>query len=178
MIEAKKSFAIAIDYQSRILTPMFERETLLENSVKLLKGLKILDVPIYMTQQYTKGLGETVDEITDATGTKEYTEKIRFGAYEDLKAILPKAAERPYAIVCGIEAHVCVLQTVLGLKKAGFAPVLIADCISSRKPTDLNMAIERARDEGVIITTCEALLFELLIKAEGETFKAISRLVK
>lgn len=178
MIEVNKSFAIAIDYQSHILPPMFEKEKLIETSVKLLKGLVILDVPIYLTQQYTKGLGDTVEEITDAADTKAYTDKLRFSACPDLINIIPKNSERPWAIVCGIEAHVCVLQTLLDLKDAGYLPALVADCTSSRKAFDRDMAIGRARDAGIIITTYEALLFELLKKAGSDSFKAISRLVK
>lgn len=178
MIILEKSFAVAVDFQSKILPHMFESEKLIDSSAKLLKGLGILNVPIYMTQQYTKGLGMTVDEITQAVGSKNYTEKLRFGAYEDIKSIIPGPDEKPFAIVCGIEAHVCVLQTVFELKEAGYMPYLIADCVSSRREHDRDIAIERFLAFGITVTTYEALLFELLVKAGDERFKAISHLVK
>lgn len=178
MITSEKTIAVAIDYQSHIVPAMYEKEKLLASSVKLLKGLRTLDIPIYLTQQYTKGLGETVDEIREAAGTEKYIEKLRFGAYEDLESVITGPDQTPYVIVCGIEAHVCVLQTVLGLKEAGYSPVLVADCISSRKPFDRDIAIMRARDLGAIISTMEALLFELLKVAGNNKFKEISRLVK
>jgi nicotinamidase-related amidase len=81
-------------------------------------------------------------------------------------------------IITGIESHVCVLQTVIDLQQNGYHPVVVEDCISSRKPNDKKIAIERMRKEGVTITTYEAILFELLRYSGGETFKAISRLVK
>lgn len=178
MITSKNTIAVAVDYQSHILPAMYERKELITSSVKLLKGLKILDVPIYITQQYTKGLGMTVDEITEAAGSKDYTEKLSFSAFRDLAPIIPSSNETPYVIICGIEAHVCVLQTVLELKEAGYVPVLVADCVSSRNALDREIAWMRARDAGAIITTCEAVLFELLSVAGGESFKLISRLIK
>ena len=85
---------------------------------------------------------------------------------------------KKYIIVCGIEAHICVLQTVIDLKAAGFVPVLVADCISSRKESDKAVAIERARQEGAIVTTYESLLFELLKVAGTDTSKQIQRLIR
>ena len=81
-------------------------------------------------------------------------------------------------IIAGIESHVCVLQTVLDLKRNGYHPVVVEDCVSSRNPNDKRIAIERMRQEGAIITTYESLLFELLRYSGTEQFRAISRLVK
>ena len=96
----------------------------------LLRGLKELGVPIYLTQQYTRGLGMTVPEIVEAAGTREYLEKISYSAAEE---VIPKLGGKKSVILCGIESHICVLQTVIDLKSRGFQPVLVTDCISSRK---------------------------------------------
>ena len=80
--------------------------------------------------------------------------------------------------MCGIESHICVLQTVIDLKENGYIPVLVTDCISSRKHRDKEMALERARIEGAVLTTYEALLFELLGKAGTPKAKAIQRLIR
>ena len=154
---------------------MANKEQLIRNSEILLKGLKILDVPMYITQQYTKGLGTSIKEITDAVEDDTYIDKISFTAYD---AVKDKISSKKYVIVCGIEAHICVLQTVIDLKAAGFVPVLVADCISSRKESDKQVAIERARQEGAIITTYESLLFELLKVAGTDTSKQIQRLIR
>ena len=88
-IEREKTAAVCIDYQEKILPAVFESEQLIENSTKLLNGLKTLEIPIYLTQQYTKGLGATVPEICRAAGTKDYLEKLSYSAYPKLREVLP-----------------------------------------------------------------------------------------
>lgn len=174
-IEREHAIVLAVDYQEKLVPVMWEKEKLIENSSILLAGLKELSVPIILTQQYTKGLGGTVREITEAAGKTDYTEKITFGAFESVENVIHA---KKYVLVCGIEAHICVLQTVIDLKEAGYIPVLVTDCISSRKESDLNAAVRRASQEGAIITTCEAILFELLKEAGTQESKKIQRLVK
>lgn len=174
-IEREHAAAIVVDYQEKLVPVMNDKDILLHNSCILLEGLRTLDVPMVITQQYTKGLGMTVREITEATGTAEYIDKISFTAYDCVK---DKISAKKYIIVCGIEAHICVLQTIIDLKEAGFVPVLVADCISSRKESDKQVALERARQEGAIVTTYESLLFELLKVAGTETSKKIQKLIR
>ncbi|MGO5052660.1 isochorismatase family protein [Lachnospiraceae bacterium LCP25S3_G4] len=174
-IECEKAVALVIDYQEKLIPVMEEKQKLIENSSILVAGLKTLEIPICITQQYTKGLGMTIEEITQAAGKKEYIDKIMFSAYEAVKDVV---AGRQFVIICGIEAHICVLQTIVDLKSNGYTPVLVSDCISSRKSNDRKVAIKRAREEGAIITTYESLLFELLKKAGTDTSKKIQRLIK
>lgn len=174
-IEKNTSVAVVIDYQERLVPAMAGHEELVKKASILLEGLKILEVPMIMTQQYTRGLGETVEDIRKAVGHSEYVEKIRFSAYEDIKE---QIEGKKFVIVCGIEAHICVLQTVIDLADAGFIPVLVTDCITSRKEMDYQIALERAKSEGAILTTYEALLFELLQAAGTDTSKQIQRLIK
>ena len=174
-IDANKTIAVAVDYQERLMPVMEGKEELLEHSEILLKGLRTLEIPIILTQQYTRGLGMTVKEITDAAGTEDYQEKISYSAYEELS---PLIEVKTYVVWCGIESHICVLQTVIDLKENGYIPVLVTDCISSRKHRDKEMALERARIEGAVLTTYEALLFELLGKAGTPKAKAIQRLIR
>jgi nicotinamidase-related amidase len=132
-----------------------------------------------LTEQYPKGLGPTTKPVSGLLKNQEIHEKIAFsccGEPEFLKHLL--SLDRPTIIVCGIEAHVCVLQTVLDLMEQGLTPVVVEDCISSRNPEDKRVAVERMRSEGAVISTCESVLFELTKIAGTEEFKAISRLVK
>lgn len=174
-IDVNQSVALVIDYQEKLVPAMADKEQLIHNSCILLEGLQILDVPVVLTQQYTKGLGMTIPEIQTAAGTQEYIDKIAFTAYDSVEA---QTREKKFVIVCGIEAHICVLQTVIDLKEAGFVPVLVTDCISSRKVHDKEMGIQRAIQEGAIVTTYEALLFELLKVAGTETSKKIQKLIR
>ena len=178
ILDAEKTIAVAVDYQERLVPAIRNKEELIENSVRLMTGLKILDIPTYITQQYTKGLGMTVKEITDAIGSTDYVEKISFGAATELIKVIPSPEEKPYVIVCGIESHICVLQTLLGLKEAGYTPVLVTDCAGSRREMDFEIALERAKQEGIVLATYESVLFELLHEAGTDIFRQISRLVK
>jgi len=171
----EEAVALVVDYQEKLVPVMREKELLIYHSQILLQGLKILDVPMIITQQYTKGLGTTVEDITTAIGKEEYVEKISFSAFKQVKE---QIQGKKFVIVCGIEAHICVLQTVIDLAAAGYIPVVVEDCISSRKKYDKKIALERMKQEGAIITTTESLLFELLRVAGTETGKKIQRLIK
>ena len=149
------------------------------NVIKLLEGFEILELPFIVTEQYTKGLGLTISPLRAALGEYEAIEKTAFSCCDDSVFMYAvNKSSKKNVIICGIEAHVCVLQTALDLIQEGFQPVVIEDCISSRKPSDKNTAILRMRQEGVIITSLESILFELTRVSGTETFKAISKLVK
>lgn len=171
--------AVVIDYQERLMPVMQDREGLLERSATLLKGLGVLGIPVIVSEQYVKGLGKTVPEIAEAAGDRPYFEKLEFSCCdnEEIMAAIASAGKKNI-VVCGIETHVCVLQTVIDLIERGYNAVLVTDCVSSRKESDREAAIKRALHEGAVITTCEALLFELTRRAGSDTFKEISRLVK
>lgn len=173
------TMALIVDYQERLMPVIYEHDELEKKSCTLLKGLRTLGVPMVMTQQYTKGIGMTISSITEAAGISEYFDKITFSCFED-EAVRSnmEALGKKTVIVCGIEAHICVLQTCIDLKAAGYTPVLVTDCISSRKASDKEVALMRAQSEGILLTTTESILFELTRKAGSPVFKEISRLIK
>lgn len=173
------TMALIVDYQERLVPAMAEKEEIVKRAEILIRGLKALEIPMLITQQYTKGLGMSVDFVYEAAETKNYMEKMTFSCLGDEKiAKAVRNVGKKNVIVCGVEAHICVLQTCMDLKEHGFRPILVTDCIASRDNKDRDMAVNRAIQEGVTVTTSEAILFELLGKAEGDTFKVISRLVK
>lgn len=175
----EETCCVVVDYQEKFMPVIAEREQLIANSVKLLEGLNILEIPVMVTAQYAKGLGLNIPQIREAAGTEEYFDKKSFSIYGDSKIREQLAAfGKRNVILCGIEAHICVLQSLIDLKEAGYQPILVADCISSRKHSDKDTAILRAQSEGAIITSYESLLFELMQSAEHEKFKQISNLVK
>lgn len=174
-IERENTVALVIDYQEKLVPVMYEKERLIQNSAILLAGLRQFGIPMLVTQQYTKGLGITIQEIREAMESDDYIDKISFTAFNSVKE---QIRDKKFVIVCGIEAHICVLQTVIDLVEAGFVPVVVEDCISSRKPNDKKIALQRMQQEGAIITTYESLLFELLKVAGTEESKRIQRLIK
>lgn len=178
-IELQDTCCIVIDYQEKIIPTMYQKETLLHNSVVLLKGLKALGVPMLLTTQYAKGLGSNVPEIKEAVGGLKEFDKTTFSVYET-----PDIAEavqnmgRKNVLICGIEAHICVLQSAIDLKAAGYQPVIVADCVSSRTKENVCLGLKRAEQEGALLTSTEAILFELARRAGGDVFKQISALIK
>ena len=150
----EKTAAVCVDYQERILPAMTDPETLLQNTVKLLEGLRVLGVPVYLTQQYTKGLGDTVAPIREAAGTSEHLEKLTFSAYPQLREKLLPPEQQPYVLLCGIESHICVLQTAMDLKAHGYQPYLVADCLSSRCSAGHPSARAEERRVGNQCTSC------------------------
>jgi len=178
-ISRDRCAGLVIDIQERLFPHMEGKDELLRKCMILIEGLKILEVPLYLTEQYPKGLGPTLEVISDAIGPVAAIEKATFSCCDEpgyLSAL--KNSGRKTLIVCGIEAHVCVLQTVVDLVASGYTPVVVEDCISSRNPGDKRVAIHRMRAEGAVITTCESILFELIRVSGTDEFKAISRLVK
>lgn len=178
-ITKEHTVGLVIDIQERLLPHISGHEMLLKNVRILVEGLNALEVPIMVTEQYRKGLGETVPVIQEALGHFEPTEKMSFSCCDDPQFILRlNNMAKKNVIVCGIESHVCVLQTAIDLLESGFLPVVVEDCISSRKPLDKEIAVRRMSREGAIITSYESILFELARISGTDTFKAISKLVK
>lgn len=179
-ILADDTLALVIDFQERLVPAIRNATGLLRNTEILLKGLKILSVPMIVTQQYTKGIGMTVPALTEVLGNEfSYLEKISFSCADDCNILERVAATgKKNIIICGIEAHICVLQTVIDLKEKGYHVILVEDCIGSRKENDQVIAVQRAMAEGAIITTYESILFELARIAGTDTFKEISKLIR
>ncbi|HZK02387.1 MAG TPA: hydrolase [Anaerovoracaceae bacterium] len=178
-INKEDAVLVLIDFQERLMPAMADSDVLKENSIKLVKGSRILGLPILVTQQYTKGLGPTISEIHDAIGQYEPIEKTSFSAMgEEAFEKELKGLHKKTIILAGIEAHVCVLQTAIDLTESGYDVFLVSDCISSRSSDDKKYAQRRMTGSGILETTCESVLFELLKDAKHECFKEISKLVK
>lgn len=201
-LQVETTCGVIVDVQERLYPHMADAEHLEERIVRLVNGLQILGVQLLATEQYPKGLGSTLagvreafenppenapsqsrrNEAHTAPGgghTFEPIEKLCFSCTDsEVFAGKLRSVNRRNVILAGIEAHVCVQQTTLDLIAAGYGPVVVADCVSSRSRFDMEIALERLRAAGATVTTSEALLFELCRYAGTETFKRISKLVK
>lgn len=175
----ENTIGLVIDMQERLVPVMEDNGQLVENCSKLIQGLHILGVPLLVTQQYTKVLGDTITEIKTIIPDFDFIEKKSFSCLDEAvfaeKLALSGAKN---VIICGIESHVCVLQTAIDLKDAGYTPVVVMDCISSRSLDNLDLGAERFRYEGIMMTSLESILFELTRSAGASEFKDISKLVK
>ena len=179
ILRREKSALLIIDIQERILPVIFEYERVVQNSIKLIKGFKTLGLPVYFTEQYPKGLGPTSSALKEALEDLKAVEKMSFscsGAGDLFKTLIDKNISQ--VIVCGVESHVCVQQTVLDLIENGFQVNIAADAVSSRRKFDYEIALERMRANKAEITTSESILFELLNVCGTNEFKEIIKIVK
>lgn len=158
---------------------MTNPEIIVANTLKLVKGFHVLDLPVFYTEQYPKGIGPTEQSLLDELSSDARYEKLTFscigveGLFESFKQ---KGLSQ--IVVCGIESHICVLQTVMDLKANGFQVKIVADAVSSRKLSDVDIALSRARMYDVDVVTVEMVLFELLGASNVPKFKAISQIIK
>ena len=174
-----RTAGLVIDIQEKLFPFISGNETLSLNAGILIKGLQVLQIPILVTEQYTRGLGPTIQPIQQLFSGETPVEKLAFSCCDDPSFMDRLAAlNKKFIVITGIESHVCVLQTTIDLLERDFIPVVVEDCVSSRRLNDKQMAVARMRRMGAVITTYESVLFELLRYSGTEEFKAISKLVK
>jgi nicotinamidase-related amidase len=174
-LDRERAALLVIDVQEafRKAVPSFDDVT--RGTAALIRGGGAVGVPIIVTEQYPEGLGHTVQEVAEhLPDGLEPIEKVCFSAPEaegfDLRG-------RSQALVCGIEAHVCVNQTVLDLIEEGIEVHVAVDAVGSRFPESKEIGIEKARRAGAVITNVETALFELVGRAGTDEFKEIQRVV-
>ena len=178
-ITKENTVGLVVDIQERLFPVMWKKEKLLSNCLILIQGIQELQIPLLVTQQYTKGLGETHAEIKSVINDFSFIEKREFSCCDEpTVSKMLKQIEAKNIIICGIESHVCVLQTAVDLKEAGYNPIVVVDCVSSRTAENIELAKERFRFEGIMMTSYESILFELTRSSGVNEFKTISKLVK
>jgi nicotinamidase-related amidase len=179
LINAHTSCLLIIDIQERLAPHVLAHNTLIDNAQTLLKAARRLDVPTLVSEQYPRGLGHTVADLAPLIDGEQTLEKMHFSCIGD-----PAYAEafrklgRAQAVIGGMEAHVCVLQTVGDLLRTGTDVFIVADAVSSRTEENYRSGIERMRAMGAEIVTTEMVLFEWLGRAGTPEFKELSPLIR
>lgn len=181
-LQRANTVLVVIDVQEKLMPVIDRGKDLLRNVERLVRGAHLLGVPVLLTEQYVKGLGPTVGSIRhafDETSGYRPIEKACFSAHgsEPFAAQLA-ALERPQVVVAGVEAHVCVYQTIKDLLAAKLDVTVVADAVSSRTAENKEIALRRFVSDGVKLSSTEMLLFELLGVSGTDEFRAISRLIK
>lgn len=179
MLTQETTGLIIIDVQGKLARIVNESEKLVSNLEKLIRGCQILSIPIIYAEQNPKGLGSTIPEIGKLLSPQKPVEKYTFNALENeafKKAILE--SNRKQWLICGIEAHICVYQTVLGLLSHNFEIEVVADCVSSKSKDSVELALEKLQNKGAGLTNVEMCLYELVKDSRREIFKEILTLIK
>lgn len=175
----ESAIGVVVDIQEKLFPVIHNNEELEKNVKILIEGLKALKVPVIVTEQYKKGLGDTIGSIQTLVENNFHAEKIAFSCCDEPTFMEHvETSKKRFVIMAGIESHICLLQTAIDLKERGFYPVIIEDCVASRNPENKRIAMERLRQEEIIITSYESILFELCRFAGNDAFKTISKLVK
>ncbi len=179
LLDSQQAALLIVDVQESFRKHIPDFADLSRNITILVEASKILKLPVFVTEQYPQGLGKTVAEIAACLGEHQQFEKSCFsccGAESFMNAL--ENSGRKQIIVCGIEAHVCISQTVHDLLKSGYAPHIVSDAISSRSPKNKEVGVKKMTESGAVLSCVEMALFELLVESGTEKFKAVQRLVK
>lgn len=179
LIDRNQSALLMVDVQRKLAPAIHDGPAVIGNNRRLLAGAAHLGVPVFVSEQYVAGLGGTVDELLPLPEGAMRIDKMHFSCTAE-PGFMPLLAHagRQQIIVTGMEAHVCVLQTVLGLLEADFAVFLVEDAASSRTPANRAAGMARAQAAGASVVTTEMVLFEWLGQAGTEEFRALLPLIK
>ncbi|OCL83270.1 hydrolase [Arcobacter porcinus] len=178
-IRLEDSLFCLIDVQEKLFPHIGNKEELERTLPILVKGMKVLDVPIIVNEQYKKGIGETIPLLKELVNEYANYEKTTFSGCQTPQILdALKSSGKKNIIVAGIETHVCVLQSCIDMLENGFNVILVTNCSGSRAKLDHKMGIKRLIQAGVIPTTYESILFELTLDSKNPNFKSISALIK
>ncbi len=179
LIEAQRSCLLIVDVQQGLAPVMSDPRRVYRGCVLLLRAAARLALPVVISEQYPRGLGPTSGELLEYAPEGAVMEKLHFSCAADdgIRARI-EGTGRDQIVIAGIESHVCVLQSALGFKQAGFSPVVVADACASRDPANYQAAMSRLADNGVEIVTVEMVIFEWLHRAGTPEFKELSALIK
>jgi nicotinamidase-related amidase len=175
-LDAEQSALIVIDIQSKLLPPIWDRDRLLRNSQLLIRLAGILKIPVLLSTQYAKGLGETVPEIASLLPETTPIDKTMFScfgsdAFCSMLKRLP--GQRTTVLLCGMETHICVMQTALSALREGYVVHVASDAVSSRTEWNWQAGLDRMRTAGAVISSTEMMTYELLRSSGSPAFKEL-----
>jgi nicotinamidase-related amidase len=179
LIDPRDSFLLIVDVQERLAPAVQAPERAISNTAILANSAQRLDIPVYVSEQYPEGLGRTVPQLAEYASAETTLEKLHFSCAAE-RSLLERlrALRRGQVVIAGMEAHVCVLQTALGLQAAGMRAFVVQDAVSSRTEQNKVAGLERMRAAGCNIVTTEMVVFEWLQKAGTGEFKDLMQFIK
>jgi nicotinamidase-related amidase len=173
-LEAERCALLVVDIQEKLLPPIFRKDQLVRNSKLLIRAAALLKIPAVMSTQYAKGLGQTVPEIASLLPETEAIDKDRFSCFgsDAFCALLKRLpGNRNTLLLCGMESHICVMQTALGALREGYLVHIASDAVSSRTEWNWKIGLERMRAGGAVISSTEMMVYELMRSSSSPAFK-------
>ena len=173
-LESEQCALIVVDIQEKLLPPIFQKEQLVRNSQLLIRAASVLKIPAIVSTQYAKGLGATVPEVASLLPDTEAIDKDRFSCFgsEAFCTLLKRLpGNRNTLLLCGMESHICVMQTALGALREGYLVHVASDAVSSRTEWNWKIGLERMRAAGAVISSTEMVIYELMRSSSSPAFK-------
>jgi nicotinamidase-related amidase len=169
-----------IDIQEKLLPPIFEKERLVRTAQLLVRLADILSLPVLVSTQYQKGLGQTVEEISSLLPATRTVDKLEFGCFGNSEycSTVGSLADRNTLLLCGMESHICVTQTALGALNQGLNVHVAADAVSSRTELNWKLGLNRMQAAGAVLSSTEMIIYELLGKSGTPAFKEMLKHLK
>jgi nicotinamidase-related amidase len=164
-LESDQSVLVVVDIQKKLLPPIFQKEQLVHNAKLLIRAAGVLKIPAVVSTQYAKGLGKTVPEIASLLPETEAIDKDKFSCFgSDVFCTLLKRlpGNRNTLLLCGMESHICVMQTALAALREGYLVHVASDAVSSRTEWNWKIGLERMRAAGAVISSTEMMIYELM----------------
>ena len=180
-LDRASSALVVLDLQAKLVPALCEPERVTRNAQTLLRLAEVLKIPVILTAQYTKGLGNVLPEITNCAPRTPLFEKTSFGSFGEPGFLEHVRSHTPAArslLVAGVESHICVTQTVLGALEAGYIVHVAADAVSSRTRENWQIGLNRMERAGTVISSTEMIVYELLGKSGTPEFKALLPILK
>jgi nicotinamidase-related amidase len=180
LAETDRAVLVVIDMQQRMMSAIHEHESVTMAASKMLRAAAVLGVPVLHTEQNPAGLGETIEPVRAHLPAETRTiSKVTCSCWGDttFRQQLIES-NREHVLLVGVEAHVCIQQTALDLLRVDYVPFVLADAVGSRREDEKSIALERMRSAGVIVTSAEAMIFELVRRCDAPQFRAILDIVR
>lgn len=179
-LRAEECALAVIDIQEKLLPPIFEKERLVRNAQLLVRLANILSLPVIVSRQYVKGLGETIVEISSLLQDAKTVDKLEFGCFGNSEycSTVAGLANRNTLLLCGMESHICVMQTALGALNQGMNVHVAADAVSSRTELNWKIGLNRMQAAGAVLSSTEMMIYELLGNSGSPAFKEILKYLK
>jgi nicotinamidase-related amidase len=180
-LEPEQCALIVIDIQEKLLPPIFQKEQLVRNSQLLIRLAGILKIPVLLTTQYSKGLGNVVPEVASLLPETRAIEKLAFSCFGSdvfCAALKRLPGNRNTVVLCGMESHICVAQTALAALREGYLVHVASDAVSSRTEWNWKVGLERMRAAGAVISSTEMVIYESLRLSGTSAFKDMLQYLK
>jgi nicotinamidase-related amidase len=180
-LQSENCALVVIDVQEKLLPPIFNGELLIRNAALLIHAAQILDIPVLVTTQYAKGLGNTVPELASLVPNVTPVDKTEFGCFGKdtfCSAVKALPGNRNTMLLCGMETHICVMQTALGALDQGYIVHVASDAVGSRNEWNWQVGLERMQNAGAVISSTEMMIYELMRKSGTPQFKELLQYIK